>query len=134
LHGHRTPESCSKLAREFRVIRALSTDTRFQPEHTAAYPHCDVLIDAYHPELRGGTGRRCDWSSARTAMRYTRFLILSGGLDAQNVDQAITEVTPHAVDVCSGVESAPGVKNHCALREFIRAVRATSSMTSASSF
>jgi phosphoribosylanthranilate isomerase len=67
-------------------------------------------------------------------MRYTRFLILSGGLDAQNVDQAIAEVTPHAVDVCSGVESAPGVKNHRALKKFISAVRAVNSMTSTSSF
>ena len=81
LHGHTTPESCSELAREFRVIRALSTDTRFEPEHTAAFPECDVLIDAYHPELRGGTGQMCDWSAARAAMRYTRFLILSGGFE-----------------------------------------------------
>ena len=65
LHGHITPESCNELAREFRVIRALSTDTRFEPEHTAAFPHCDLLLDAYHPELRGGTGQTCDWSAAR---------------------------------------------------------------------
>jgi len=56
-------------------------------------------------------------------MRYTRFLILSGGLEAQNVDQAIADVTPHAVDVCSGVESAPGVKDHDAMKNFIAAVR-----------
>src|ERR1041385_6115618 len=124
LHGHATSESCSELARELRVIRAFSTDARFEPKHTAAFPFCDVLIDAYHPELRGGTGRRCDWSAARAAMCYTRFLILSGGLDAQDVDQAIAEVTPHAVDVCSGVESAPGVKDHRALKKFISTVRA----------
>jgi phosphoribosylanthranilate isomerase len=124
LHGDTTPELCSELAREFRVIRALSTGTQFKPEHTAAFPHCDVLIDAYHPELRGGTGQTCDWSAARAAMRYTRFLILSGGLDAQNVDQAIAAVTPHAVDVCSGIESAPGVEDHRALERFISAVRA----------
>ena len=124
LHGHTTPESCSELAREFRVIRALSTDTRFEPEHTAAFPECDVLIDAYHPELKGGTGQTCDWSAAQAAMRYTRFLILSGGLDAQNVGRAIAAVTPHAVDVCSGIESAPGVKDHRTLEQFISAVRA----------
>jgi phosphoribosylanthranilate isomerase len=123
LHGHTTPESCSELAREFRVIRALSTDMRFDPKHTATFSQCDVLIDAYHPELRGGTGQTCDWSAARAAMRYTRFLILSGGLDAQNVGRAIAAVTPHAVDVCSGIESAPGVKNHDAIRDFIAAVR-----------
>jgi phosphoribosylanthranilate isomerase len=131
LHGHATPKSCTELAREFRVIRAFSTDARFEPEHMAAFPFCDALIDAYHPEFRGGTGQRCDWSAARAAMRYTRFLILSGGLDAQNVDRAIAEVTPQAVDVCSGVESAPGVKDHRALRKFISTVRAVSSIANA---
>ena len=116
------------------MIRAFSTGARFEPERIAAFPFCDALIDAYHPELRGGTGRKCDWSAARAAMRYTRFLILSGGLDAQNVDQAIADVTPHAVDVCSGVESAPGVKDHRALEQFISAVRAANPMTNASSF
>ena len=124
LHGHATPESCSQLAREFRVIRALSTDAQFEPEHTAAFPDCDVLIDAYHPKLRGGTGQTCDWSAARAAIRYTRFLILSGGLNAPNVGRAIAAVTPHAVDVCSGIEKAPGVKDRRALEQFISAVRA----------
>jgi indole-3-glycerol phosphate synthase/phosphoribosylanthranilate isomerase len=133
LHGHITPELCNELAREFRVIRALSTDTRFEPEQTAVFPECDVLIDAYHPELRGGTGQTCDWSAARAAMRYTRFLILSGGLNAQNVGRAIAAVTPHAIDVCSGIESAPGVKDHRALEQFVSAVRAASPMTNASS-
>jgi phosphoribosylanthranilate isomerase len=134
LHGHATPESCNELAREFRVIRAFSTDARFQPEHTAAFSHCDVLLDAYDPELRGGTGQTCDWSAARDAMRYSRFLILSGGLDAQNVGRATAAVTPHAVDVCSRIESATGVKDHRKLEQFISAVRAVSRVTNPSSF
>jgi len=116
------------------VIRALSMDAQFEPEHTAAFPDCDVLIDAYHPELRGGTGQTCDWSAARAAMRYTRFLILSGGLTARNIGSAIAAVAPHAVDVCSGIESAPGVKDHRALEEFMSAVRATSPITNATPF
>jgi phosphoribosylanthranilate isomerase len=131
LHGHITPESCSELAREFRVIRALATDARFEPEHTAAFPNCDVLIDAYHPELRGGTGQTCDWPAAQAATRCTRFLILSGGLNAGNVGSAIAAVTPHAVDVSSGVESAPGIKNHDAIRDFIDAVRGAESLLDA---
>ena len=123
LHGNATPESCNELARELRVIRALSTDARFQPERAVAFSHCDVLIDAYHPELRGGTGQTCDWSAARAAMRYTRFLILSGGLNARNVGSAIAAVMPHAVDVCSGIENAPGMKDHRALEQFISAVQ-----------
>jgi len=131
LHGHATPESCSELARQFRVIRALSTDPQFEPEDTAAFPQCDVLIDAYHPELRGGTGQACDWSAARAATPYTRFLILSGGLNPRNVGSAIAAVAPHAVDVCSGIESAPGVKDHRALEKFISAVRAATPMMNA---
>jgi phosphoribosylanthranilate isomerase len=134
LHGETTPETCSELARDFRVIRAFRTDARFRPEHARAFRDCDVLVDAYHPELRGGTGETCDWSAARATLPFTRFLILSGGLDAQNVGRAIAAVAPYAVDVCSGIESAPGVKDHRALKQFISAVRAASSMKSAPSF
>jgi phosphoribosylanthranilate isomerase len=125
LHGHATPESCSELAQEFRVIRALSTHSQFEPQHAAAFPDCDVLVDAYHPQLRGGTGQVCDWSAARAVARYTRFLILSGGLNPGNVDRAVTAVMPRAVDVCSGVESAPGVKDDRSVKKFIHAVRAS---------
>jgi phosphoribosylanthranilate isomerase len=123
LHGDTSAKTCRELAREFRVVRAFSTDARFQPESAAAFPDCDVLVDAHHPDLRGGTGQTCDWSSARATLRFTRFLILSGGLNAQNVGRAIAAVVPHAIDVCSGVESAAGVKDHRALQDLIRAVR-----------
>ncbi len=133
LHGDTSPETCSELARQFRVIRAFSTDTQFHPENAAAFPDCDVLVDAHHPNLRGGTGQKCDWPAARATLRFTRFLILSGGLNAQNVGQAIAIVTPHAVDVCSGVESAPGVKDHRALQNFVSAVQKAERTASVSS-
>jgi phosphoribosylanthranilate isomerase len=66
-------------------------------------------------------------------MRYTRFLILSGGLNARNVGRAIAAVTPDAVDVCSGIESTPGVKDRHALEQFISAVRTVSQKTHTSS-
>ena len=133
LYGETTPEACSELARDFRVIRAFRTDARFRPERATAFCDCDVLVDAYHHELRGGTGETCDWSAARAALPFARFLILSGGLNARNVGKAIAMVTPHAVDVCSGIESAPGVKDHRKLEQFISAVRAASPITNASS-
>jgi phosphoribosylanthranilate isomerase len=123
LHGRTLPDSCSELAREFRLIRAFSTDAQFQAEQVSLFSDCDVLIDAHHPNLRGGTGLTCDWRAARTARTFARFLILSGGLTDQNVGQAIAAVAPHAVDVCSGVESAPGVKNPQALKDLCAAVR-----------
>jgi phosphoribosylanthranilate isomerase len=133
LHGNTPPVTCGELAREFRVIRAFSTDARFQPENASSFPDCDVLIDASHPELRGGTGLICDWSAARATLRFARFLILSGGLNAQNVGDAIAAVVPHAVDVCTGVESAPGVKDYLAIKNFIAAVRMVERSVSASS-
>jgi len=123
LHGDFSPETCRELAREFRVIRAFRTEARFQPEDAGAFPDCDVLLDAHHIELRGGTGVTCDWSAAGATLPFTRFLILSGGLNAQNVAHAIAAVAPHAVDVCSGVESAPGVKDYRTIEKFIAAVR-----------
>jgi phosphoribosylanthranilate isomerase len=123
LHGNFSPEIARELAGEFRVIRAFSTHARFHPEDVSLFPDSDILIDAYHPDLRGGTGQTCDWSAARRTLPFARFLILSGGLDAQNVGFAIEAVAPHAVDVCSGVESAPGVKDHRALKHFVTAVK-----------
>jgi len=123
LHGDFSPDVGRELAREFRVIQVFSTHPQFRPEDVALFSHCDVLIDAHHPDLRGGTGQTCDWSAALATLRFSRFLILSGGLNAGNVASAIKAVTPHAVDVCSGVESAPGVKNHDAIKDFIAAVR-----------
>jgi phosphoribosylanthranilate isomerase len=123
LHGNVSPEICRDLAQEFRVIRAFQTDDRFQPEHVSSFSDCDALLDAAHPKLHGGTGLTSDWPAARATRSFTRFLILSGGLNAKNVQQAIEIVGPHAVDVCSGVESAPGVKNHEAIKKFIAAVR-----------
>ena len=127
LYGGTSAEICSELAREFRVIRAFSTDPQFRPEEVALFGDCDVLVDAHHPTLRGGTGRTCDWLSARTTRSFARFLVLSGGLTAENVGQAIAKVSPHAIDVCSGVENAPGVKDHQAVEDFVTAVRAANS-------
>ena len=123
LHGNFSPQTAHELASEFRVIRVFSTHARFRPEEASLFPDCDVLIDAHHPRLRGGTGQTCDWSPARATLAFARFLILSGGLNAQNVGCAIQAVMPHAVDVCSGVESFAGVKDHCSIKNFVAAVR-----------
>ena len=130
LHGRISPDICRELASEFRVIRAFSTDFQFRPEEVIRFTDCDVLIDAHHPTLRGGTGLICDWQAARTTRSFTRFLILSGGLTEHNVGHAIATVAPHAVDVCSGVESAPGAKNHRVIKNFVTAVRTANSSPS----
>ncbi len=123
LHGAASPEICRDLAQEFRVIRALRTDESFRPETASAFAGCDVLVDAHHSELHGGTGTTCDWPAAHATRAFTRFLILSGGLTSDNVADAIAQVGPHAVDVCSGVEQAPGIKDQDAVKNFVTAAR-----------
>lgn len=81
-----------------------------------------VLLDAYDPVAKGGTGRTIDWErAARVAQR--RRVILAGGLTPSNVQQAIVRVKPYAVDVASGVESSPGIKDHALIQAFITAAR-----------
>jgi phosphoribosylanthranilate isomerase len=82
-----------------------------------------VLLDAHDPIRRGGTGRTIDWTVAAEIARR-RPTILSGGLTATNVADAIAQVRPHMIDVSSGVESAPGRKDEDKLREFFAAIEA----------
>ena len=80
-----------------------------------------VLLDAHDPVKRGGTGRTIDWTRAAGLARM-RPIILSGGLNADNVGDAIDAVRPYAIDVSSGVESQPGVKDAGKLRAFFNAL------------
>lgn len=80
-----------------------------------------LLLDAHVPGLPGGTGRRFDWSRVPRSLPIP--LIVSGGLDAGNVADAIREVRPWAVDVSSGVEASRGVKDPAKIADFIRSVR-----------
>jgi phosphoribosylanthranilate isomerase len=123
LHGDYSPEECAELAREFRVIRALPLTEEFRPEDATAFRGCDILLDAAYEELHGGGGEQCDWNKARATGGYARFSLLAGGLTPSNVVEALRAVRPDAVDVCSGVECAPGVKDHRLITEFVSAVR-----------
>ena len=88
---------------------------------------CGIVLDAYHETALGGTGKTFDWSlaiQAKSLLPNTP-IILAGGLNPDNVGEAIRMVRPYAVDVSSGVESEPGRKDHNKLRRFIAAVRET---------
>ena len=87
-----------------------------------------VLLDAHDPVRRGGTGRTIDWSVA-AAVAARRRTILSGGLTAVNVGEAVARVRPYMIDVSSGVESRPGVKDPVKLREFFAALAAVKPKT-----
>ena len=83
---------------------------------------CDaVLLDAFSPQQFGGTGERIDWGwAAEFVAASPKPVVLAGGLNPSNVAKAIQIVRPYAVDVASGVESAPGIKDHHLIRAFVR--------------
>ena len=83
-----------------------------------------ILLDAHDPVKHGGTGTTVDWKRAQLVAQARR-VILAGGLTPFNVRKAIEEVRPYAVDVASGVESSPGIKDHGLLRAFIAAATGT---------
>ena len=81
-----------------------------------------IVLDAHDPVRHGGTGRTIDWPRA-AAIAATRRVILAGGLTASNVADALRQVRPYGVDVASGIEDRPGVKNLAAMQAFVAAVR-----------
>jgi phosphoribosylanthranilate isomerase len=81
-----------------------------------------ILLDAYDPERHGGTGKTIDWDAAR-AVTARRRVMLAGGLTPANVGEAIRRARPDGVDVSSGIEEHPGIKDARLMREFARAVR-----------
>ncbi len=120
LHGRETPGAAATLG--LRVVKALSTDDAAISSLGSWPLSVTILADAADGERRGGTGTRADWAIAREMARR-RPLFLAGGLRAANVAQAMREVRPAGLDVSSGVESAPGVKDAAAMRLFFDAVR-----------
>lgn len=120
LHGDETPDFCRKLrGKIIKVIRVKdeASLTPMKDYHPGAF-----LLDTYQAGKPGGTGEIFNWELAVKAKQYGK-IILSGGLNPENVQQAILQVHPYAVDVASGVESAPGRKDHQRLRDFIKNVK-----------
>lgn len=101
------------------IIRAVAADAHL-PETLARHAGEAVLIDASHQKLPGGTGTTWDWSLLDHAPRPP-YLMLAGGLTAHNVHEAITRVSPDAVDVSSGIETSPGIKDHARMAAFVAA-------------
>lgn len=125
LHGEETPEFTRLFRGAAKVIKAFRVRGA---ESLAVLPaYLDAadafLLDAYVPGAHGGTGARFDWELAVTAKEHGTPVILAGGLTPENAAEAVRRVQPYAVDVSSGVEAAPGRKDHRKLREFLAACR-----------
>jgi phosphoribosylanthranilate isomerase len=126
LHGQEGPAFCAEVARRTgcRVIKAARVRGHADIQALASF-HTDFhMLDSYRPGQPGGTGKTFAWDLV-AGRRADVPLILSGGLTAENVAEAIRTVHPYAVDVASGVEASPGVKDADRTREFARAVADT---------
>lgn len=125
LHGDEQAGDCRRLMDDgLRVTKALRVGADFKLETATAFAFCDaVLLDAFDRNLYGGSGARFDWSIARQVVNLVPRLMLAGGLNPSNVQEAILAVAPFGVDVASGVESAAGVKDNLKVRAFIKAAR-----------
>ena len=125
LHGDEPPGFCAEVraATRLRVWKAVPVAAAEDVAGLERWPVHAVLLDAATP-ARGGSGQTIDWTlAARAAQAGERPIVLAGGLDPGNVAAAVGAVKPWAVDVASGVESAPGIKDPARIAAFVRAVR-----------
>jgi phosphoribosylanthranilate isomerase len=117
LHGNESPEYCKTLG--LKVLKVIRVKNQKSIASMASYQRCTqgFLLDTYIKGLPGGTGKTFNWELARQAKKHGP-VILSGGLSPDNVWEAIEKVRPYGVDVSSGVEKSPGIKDPDKLRVF----------------
>ena len=126
MHGNESAGFCVELSRRIGVdvLKAVSLRGPASVEYAVGLPESlTVLLDAHDPVKKGGTGRQVDWSLAAAAASQRR-VYLAGGLSPANLVEAVSAVRPHGVDVSSGLETAPGLKDPGLMREFFAAVAA----------
>ncbi len=125
LHGEETPEFARELKAKsnLEIIKAFRVSPKFKPEDVLQYKIDAVLLDAYSANEHGGTGETFDWEIARKVREIFPKMYLAGGLSAENISEAILAVKPFAVDVCSSIEKAKGIKNYTKVKNFIFQVK-----------
>jgi phosphoribosylanthranilate isomerase len=120
-HGDESSEFCTQFGlmsmKAFRIRDAASLAA------LANYETDAFLLDAFSSEARGGTGEKFNWNLAVEAQKFGRPIFLAGGLTPENVAEAVRKAQPFGVDVSSGVESAPGKKDHAKVKAFIQAAK-----------
>ncbi|HEV8662504.1 MAG TPA: phosphoribosylanthranilate isomerase [Candidatus Methylomirabilis sp.] len=128
LHGDE--DAAFAAAVPVRVIRTIRVRDAGSLVGLAGYPAHAFLLDAYAEDRIGGTGRRVSLELLRAAQRLGR-VVVSGGLTPENVAEVVAAVRPYAVDCSSGVERAPGLKDHARVRAFVARVRESHAAISA---
>ncbi len=120
LHGQESPADCRAVA--LPLIKAIRVRDKMSLEEMERYAFAPILLDAWSRHRAGGTGKTFSWKIA-LRVRQKKSFILSGGLSPKNVYQAIGLLHPWGVDVCSGVEMAPGKKDLSKMTEFVKEVQ-----------
>jgi phosphoribosylanthranilate isomerase len=124
LHGNESPKQLAKFP--VPVYKSFRVDKEFNLETLRRYKGSAYLLDTHVDGALGGTGKTFDWDVAIKAKAYGR-IILAGGLNPENILEAIQTVQPYAVDVNSGVESAPGKKDKNKLEQLFKTIRSLQS-------
>ena len=117
LHGDESPTFCKKIRRK--VIKAFRIKDMQSVKKISNFQVSGFLLDTFSENLHGGTGKVFDWNLALPAKKFGP-VIMAGGLTPNNVQQAVRQIRPYGVDVCSGVESEPGIKDHKKVRAFLK--------------
>lgn len=117
LHGDESPTYCKKIRRK--VIKAFRIKDMQSVKKISNFQVSGFLLDTFSENLHGGTGKVFDWNLALPAKKFGP-VIMAGGLTPNNVQQAVRQIRPYGVDVCSGVESEPGIKDHKKVRAFLK--------------
>jgi phosphoribosylanthranilate isomerase len=119
-HGNESPEEVLAFKGQAKLIKAIRVKDAGSLAQIPKYKGVDaILLESYHPDQPGGTGIPFDWNLALQAKQYEIPLILAGGLTPTNVHDAVRQVNPYGVDVVSGVEREPGIKDPTLVRSFI---------------
>ena len=121
LHGDESPTFCKKIRRK--VIKAFRIKDMQSVKKLSSFQVSGFLLDTFSENLHGGTGEVFDWNLALPAKKFGP-VIMAGGLTPNNVQQAVRQIRPYGVDVCSGVESEPGIKDHKKVRAFLNNAKA----------
>jgi phosphoribosylanthranilate isomerase len=119
-HGDETPEQCRDHGRPYIKAIRMRQEVDLHEQQRLFKDAAGLLLDTYEPGKPGGTGNTFDW--ARIPADLAKGAVLAGGLDASNVEQAIRQVRPYAVDVSGGVEQEKGIKDREKIMAFIRGV------------
>ena len=122
LHGDESPEYCREFS-AYRIIKAVELKNEDDLNRALDYDVAALLVDSRHAGLYGGTGKKANWELA-CRIKNKKPLILSGGLNEENIAEAMQTVAPAALDINSGVESKPGKKDHAKLARIFDIIRA----------